>query len=305
MTSSFIRKGLWVSFFFFTIWTARACDVCGCSVFNQNLGILPQFNHHFVGMRYSYRGFRSEHPSVLFPTVSHEKFHTQELMGRFVIGDKWQILGFVPYNIHIKNEEGIVDMARGIGDAYFLGLYSVIQHKKSRNGKVYQNLQIGGGIKLPTGKYDFETQKYGWIPGIQMGSGTVDFLGVMTYIFRYQSWGAVAESGMKITTQNGEYEHKYGNAFNQSLRFLKVLEAGRWTLMPSAGIGFERWSADQLEGYETDLSGGYAMQATAGIDIVFSKFNIGINGHLPVHQNIGRGYITSQPRYNIQAIYFF
>lgn len=305
MTHSIIKIGLMAAALLLNVWTARACDVCGSSIFNQNLGILPQFNDHFMGIRYSFRGFRSEHPSILFPTVSQEKFHSQELMARFVFGKRWQVLGFIPFNIHTKSEEGLVDIARGLGDAYVMGLYSIIHHKKSEPRNIYQNLQIGGGIKLPTGKSDFETQKYGWIPGVQMGSGTIDFLGAATYILRYKSWGVVTETGMKITTVNGHHQHKYGNAFNQSLRFLKVFEASGWTFMPSVGIGHERWAADKLEGYVTDLSGGFASHAVIGLDIVFSKFNLGMAAHLPFLQNIGQGYITSRPRFNAQAIYFF
>ncbi len=305
MDNSILKKWFFASFFLLFVWHIQACDVCGCSVFNQNLGILPQFNTHFLGIRYSQRGFRSEHPSILFPTVSHEQYHNAELFGRYVIGQRWQILGFLPYNIIKKKENGIIDISQGIGDAYIMGLYSIIHHKESESGDLYQNLQIGGGIKLPTGHSDFETQEYGWIPGVQIGTGTTDFLSTATYILRYKSWGVVTEAGVRITTENNKYQHRFGNGYNQSIRLLKVFDSNNWTFMPTLGLVHERWNPDQKEGYDVDLTGGNITSTSIGIDILFSNFNIGIAGHLPVHQNIGRGYINSQSRFNGQLIYFF
>ncbi|MEO0333200.1 MAG: hypothetical protein AAF223_16195, partial [Bacteroidota bacterium] len=40
-----------------TVSSSHACDVCGCSLGSNYFGILPQFDKHFVGVRWHHSSF--------------------------------------------------------------------------------------------------------------------------------------------------------------------------------------------------------------------------------------------------------
>ncbi|UII25703.1 hypothetical protein LVD15_20705 [Fulvivirga maritima] len=51
----------YIVLFLFIAWLlpkeTKACDVCGCSLGSNYMGILPQFNKNFVGLRWSQAKF--------------------------------------------------------------------------------------------------------------------------------------------------------------------------------------------------------------------------------------------------------
>lgn len=102
-----------------TTGSAYACEVCGCSMGGNYFGILPQFHGHFVGLRYQYRSFRSEHVPLFSESeqlISHEYFQTAELWGRWNPSKKVQLFAFVPVNFMHKQEAGITTLENGLGD---------------------------------------------------------------------------------------------------------------------------------------------------------------------------------------------
>ena len=46
-------------------WSAvKACDICGCGVGSYYLGILPEYNKRFIGLRYQHKNLTTHLLSI-------------------------------------------------------------------------------------------------------------------------------------------------------------------------------------------------------------------------------------------------
>ncbi len=287
---------------------AMACDVCGCTVSGQQFGILPQFNKHFVGIKYGYRTFTSMHPP-LFSTdtasKSKESFSTFDVWGRFVIADRLQIFGFIPYQHITKVESGSGLVRSGFGDVSAIALYAVINQKKSAALPLYQNLQIGGGLKLPTGSNNFLTPDQEWIPGIQMGTASTDMLFNVSYLIRYNEIGASAECNARINGKNTGRDFKYGDRITSSIRIFYLKRLKENSILPSLGLMVENSQKDYHEGATVDLSGGTNVFGHLGLDFFSPSFTFGVQIQPAVFQHVAGGNLTSGTRIGAQFSVLF
>ncbi|MBK8621282.1 MAG: hypothetical protein IPN79_05850 [Saprospiraceae bacterium] len=284
----------------------QACDVCGCSLTSQTLGVLPKFNKHFVGIRYGFSSFRSEHPAETIydkPVTSRELFSTVDIWSRWNIGKKSQIFVFVPFSFIQKNEEGVKQNNQGLGDMSILFMYSFLQ-KENTKKESSQLLQAGGGIKFPTGNNNF-IQDDEWIPAIQTGTATWDYFVNINYITRWKQWSLQGESSFRINQNNEKKDFRNGNRFQSAARFMYTIKYKNMTCLPVAGLVSEWSNRDFHEGAYNDFSGGHSLSGQIGTELWFNKFGLGMQVFIPFYQTLGAGQITAGPRFTTHLSYFF
>ncbi|MCU0437185.1 MAG: hypothetical protein MUC49_04675 [Raineya sp.] len=287
-----------------------ACDICGCGVGSYYFGVMPQYHKHFMGLRYRSMSFESHLNSQLLRTK--EYFHTTELWGRFYPTSRVQIMGFVPYSFN--NQVDINKQSKkiqGLNDLVLMANYNILNASTIQDTivrKFKHSLWIGGGVKLPTGKYNYEEQDAGQVanPNFQLGTGSLDILTNLFYNVRYKNWGFNQDVSYKINTNNAK-NYRFGNKISGNSNVFYIRKISKHlSLMPYAGIYFEQSALDTRNKEKIKETGGDLLASNAGMDVYWNqKLNIGVNYQIPLSQNLAHGEIRANNRVVLQASWLF
>lgn len=302
-----MKKKIILLFAALLIFTAtKACDICGCGVGSYYIGLLPDFKKRFVGLRYQYKTLQSHlgpGGSTSYLTTD-ETYRTAELWGGWNIGKKFRVLGFVPLNFSERSNQGISKSKMGLGDIAVVGYYQVLNYQNTLGNKLLvQSLWIGGGIKLPTGKYEPAERKENEDSpnNFQLGTASTDFTLNAMYDIRLMDLGLNANVSYKINTRN-KYDYQYGNKFSANLlAYYKLRPLKDLSISPNAGILYETAEKDR----ESDVSGGYSLMATTGIELSFKQYSIGGNFQPVLSQELADMKVKAGNRIMVHLTYLF
>jgi hypothetical protein len=289
--------------FIFLINQTKACDICGCGVGNYYLGMMPQFHKNFVGVRY--RNFTYDShlgQSAVFAT--EERFRITELWARYYVHPKFQVLAFVPWAENSqKTSSGIKNMS-GLGDVIILSNYHFFKSSDEKNWK--HNFWVGAGIKLPTGKYQYNDNDASQVanPNFQLGTGSVDFMGSFLYNLRYQKWGLNTDLVLKINTKNRN-QYRFGDRLSSNFSFFMIQKINNLGFMPNVGFYGEYSFEDYRKGNSVEHTGGVLLNQSTGLDLFYKNYSLGINYQVPVYQNLADENIKSNHRFLVHCTYMF
>ncbi len=276
----------------------KACDICGCGVGSYYIGILPEYNKRFIGLRYQHKtlqthlGPRGERT----PITADETYQSTEIWGGWNIGKKFRILAFVPYNFNRRESQSEIGNKNGLGDIALMGYYNILNATSTLGNKLLvQSLWIGAGVKLPTGKYEAsERLVIQESPNnFQLGTASTDFSFNAAYDIRYNDLGLNANVNYKVNTEN-TFDYRYGNKITtNALLYYKFRIAHVFTVAPNAGVLYESAQKDvESNKYEVSTSGGYSLSAVFGAEFAMEGFSFGANYQNVRAQNLagGRAY---------------
>jgi hypothetical protein len=290
-----MRKLFLAGILFLSVQDSFACDICGCSSGNYFIGPFPFFHKHFFGTRYTFRSFNS---AVTGDASQYSKdfYQTIELWGGWNIGKKWQVLAFVPYNFNRQNSDDGLTKSNGLGDITVIINYNLLnkQSKDKTGNKISQQLWVGGGVKIPTGKFSPDPNDIIPTASNQAGTGSVDYLLNVMYAININKWGLNSSVNYKINKSAEGY--KFGDRFSSTAFVFRSFKAGTTTLNPNVGLLYENLQANKLDGAKVPDSGGNALLAAAGLEIGFNKMSVGFNAQLPVTQNFANGQTNTKVR---------
>ncbi len=290
----------------------NACDICGCSASGaQQLGILPQYRSPLLGVRYFHRSFENvvNHGGLLGEMRSNETYQTADIWGRYAPFKRVQVFGFLPFHRfsrHLQEAgETKQTVIEGVGDASFLVNLEAINMGDSLCGVAKHLLLVGGGVKLPTGSFEREDADGKLLfPNMQMGSGSVDFLLNINYLYRFDDWGFNVEANYRITQKN-KLGYQFGNRLGSSAGLFYRKMFANWTLLSHVSGLFEYLGEDYENNFKVYDTGGNATYGNLGVDFYIGKLMLGANYQIPLHQNLANGITTAKNRFRLGVNYLF
>ncbi len=280
-----------------------ACDICGCGVGSYYLGILPEFKKRFIGLRYQHKGLITHLNAAggRRYLTTDETYHIAELWGAVNLGQKFRIMGFVPYNINQRLNQGVTTAQQGLGDVAAYGYYKLLdQRGATNNNKVLVHSLWGGiGVKLPTGRYNNNDKNVqeNIQNTFQLGTGSVDMVLNALYDVRLQDAGLNTNVSYKLNTAN-QYQYRYGNKLTVNmLGYYKFRLGTNSNIAPNTGLLYEQAEKDVKDRSRiVEESGGYSITYTIGTEWSYKKISAGANYQVPVWQQLANGKAKSLNR---------
>ena len=270
--------------------SANACEICGCGLGSYYIGMMPQFSHKFIGLRYQYRRFHTVMADDA-SQFSNDYYKTTELWAGWNIGKKWQLIAILPYNIvHQVSDDGVTNN-QGIGDIAVMANYKLFDLNSNRNGRAFaQQLWFGAGIKVPTGKFNVDATDPALVAvaNTQTGSASTDFMLNAMYNVRINKLGINTSASYKINTSNRD-KYSFGNKFSAGSMVYYAAKKGAVGIMPNMGLMFENTASNSLQKVTVAQTGGHLFSASAGLELSYKKLTVGASVQLPLSQNFSNG----------------
>src|SRR5690606_2302100 len=286
-------------FVFAVVFAANACDICGCGVGTYYLGILPDFNKRFVGLRYQHKQLATHLGPTgnRTPITADETYESLELWGGWNFGTRWRAMAILPYNFNTRHVPGSgqTGYKNGLGDVALMGYYKVFEGVGgTRNNQlIIHSLWAGGGVKVPTGQYDDserESVSQDAPNNFQLGTASTDFMVNLAYDIRLMDLGLNMNVTYKVNTEN-TYDYRYGNKLTANgLLYYKFNIKNQIRIAPNAGAMYETQTKDVIYGlYDVAQSGGTSLTGVAGLEVNAGRISFGGNYQAPLSQKLADG----------------
>lgn len=276
------------------------CDACGCSASGGSMGFSSMLNPNFIGVRYFYQSYQSSDKLYSNSPWYNENFNTLQIWSRIPLTKKIQASVLLPYHFHNKQSANGEQSISGIGDITVLGFYSLVKTKK--DSLTYQHhLQLGGGVKMPTGKFN-ETNNGSVNPSYQLGTGSWDYILAAEYVIKRNNLGFNTILNYNIKTEN-QKEYQFGNQFNYAGTLFYVLGSEKTVVVPQLGLAGEVYETNYQHGQRVRNTAGDILFGKLGFELGKNRFSFGANAMLPINQNLTGGRVEAKYRLSVNLNY--
>lgn len=276
------------------------CDACGCSASGGSMGFASMLNANFVGVRYFNQRYKSTDGLYSNSLWYEEDFNTVQVWARIPVIKRLQISVLLPYHFHSRETKTGNQSISGLGDMTVLAMYQLYQTHKDSTYFAH-TLQIGGGLKAPTGKFN-DSNSGNVNPSFQVGTGSWDYLLATEYTLRRKKFGFNSLLNYVIKTENAKF-YQFGNQFNYAGTFFYLYEKKAFSLAPQLGFAGEVFASNLQRKQIVRNTSGDVVFGRLGFELGKNRFSIGANLMVPIHQNLTGGNVEAQYRWSVNLNY--
>ncbi len=279
---------------------ALLCDACGCSASGGSMGFASMLNANFVGLRYYNQQYQSTDGLYSNSVWYKERYNTIQVWARIPVYKKVQLSVLVPYHFHNRETVTGSQSITGLGDATVIGMYQLLQTEDA-GAKFSHTVQIGGGLKIPTGKFNQENA--GNVnPSFQLGTGSWDFVFASEYVVKKGNIGLNVMGNYILKTQNSN-QYRFGNQVNYASTFFYLYEKNQVSFTPQLGFSGEIYQSNSQYSQTVRKTSGDILFGKVGFELGKKRFSLGANLMLPLHQNLASERLKADYRWSLNFNY--
>ena len=277
------------------------CDTCGCGSSGGSMGYGTGLNNNFIGIRYIGQEYRSRDGIFADSPWITENFNTIQAWANIPITKRAILNVIVPYQFHNRvlpdNTEQNIN---GIGDISVLGYYNLLKSTPDTivSIKPEHYFQLGGGIKMPTGKYDKDNNEGSVNPSFQLGNGSWDYVLAMNYGFTYRNWGISTMANYTIKTKNPK-DYQFGNQLNLGINAFKTYYISDFSITPIIGVAEEIYGTNKELGFDVADTKGDVFLGKLSVEASYNRYALGLTGMLPISQNLNSDKVELRNRVSV------
>lgn len=293
-----VKRIIFIVLSYLTLYSAplSACDACGCSASNTGIGLLTDYRSNFVRFSYFDTRFQSN-PKHGNSVISIDKFTQWDLSFRYAIGknNRIRLIGHLPYGINTRENEAQTSSHKGIADARLIANYVLLRDKKI-GSKARLYLEAGGGINIPTGKYDESLIEQNLPDNFNIGKGAWGYILQINSVVNINKGGFIVSGNYQVNDDTKAGYH-FGNQLSTQLMGFYELSISKQKLIPNAGLSFEKTARDN---YANDNNvpetGGKGLFFTSALNFKINKCLVGFSYAMPVIQDYSKGAVDAKER---------
>ncbi|WBU90281.1 transporter family protein [Cellulophaga omnivescoria] len=277
------------------------CDTCGCSGNGGSMGFGTGLDTNFAGVRYISQSYRSRDGIFNNSPWIDENFNTLQAWGRVPVGKHFLVNAIVPYHFHNrefanKSSQNI----NGLGDITLLGFYKILAKQDSIMVVGPQHsLQVGGGVKMPTGSFNRANNTGSVNTSFQLGTGSWDYVTAVNYGLTHNNWGMSAMVNYTFKTKNSE-DYQFGNQLNYGINTYKTYYLSPdFALTPALGVSGENYDEDESYGLSVLNTGGDVLFGKLSVEASYKTYSLGVTTMLPIDQDLNNGKVEVKNRISL------
>lgn len=279
------------------------CDVCG-----MFMSLQPNDRTSTIGLAWRMRYREGTYTSTGFGQAKHggadvpvnslyrEIYQVADLRADIWFGNRFAVFGSLPVvnNYQSVNGATTADLY-GMGDAMAIGRYLLFGTMCGpEETRARHRFMMGAGAKLPTGAFDRTYTGVEVRPDLQPGTGSVDLLGSMEYLYRKGRFGAGLNA---IGRLNGAHSgYRFGNGLNVTAEAFRLFESGTIRIMPSAGGYLELAAKDEEFGEPVIGTGGPTLFTHLSSRVWWHSWSLGLTWQHAVVDEQGALMVPNRER---------
>ena len=212
---------------------------------------------------------------------------------------------FLPYNIVYSQSDDGTTYNTGLGDLTLMGNFNLLEkiYLNRDTASVLQQLWIGGGLKVPTGKFTVDPGAVVTSANMQPGTGSLDYVVNLMYAFQVKSWGYNFTSNYRINEAANNY--RFGNRLNLTAFVFRTFHIGSFSISPNVGMLHEILAANMNHHEKVADTGGHILMAATGIEVMFKNVVFGCNDQIPLSSDLSGGQTDAKIRGMCHLSYMF